>query len=355
MKRRQLKNTENKKDNHISSSSLSNLTGRRIKFIYLALLILFFLIILLVKKISSQITMNNLKDDILPRAVKKILNNDKANISIDNIKETNGVYEFQLTLKDQNNQRFTSYITKDGKILFTSGIKIEELFARQTNQNQTTKKLSCQDLNKSATPKLTVYVMADCPYGLQMQRVFKKVINTDKNTENNLRVEYIFDQSSDFEKGDLNALHGKKEAEENLRQICIREEQPDLYWPYVSCYMQKENNSENCLTQTGVNINELKSCMAGKDRGLKYAKKDFDNTQKLGISGSPTLVLNDNQIINEEDFGGRNPNAIKEILCCSGDKKLSYCDKEFSKDNVAISFSETDEQVAGSSSTGGCN
>ncbi|MGB9707482.1 MAG: DsbA family protein [Microgenomates group bacterium] len=319
--------------------------------IFLLVLIIFFFLI----KISKAVKKTEIQNEILPKAVKKILQNDKANIEINNLKEVSGLYEFQLTLKDQNNQKFISYITKDGKILFTSGIKIDELFKSQNTSPRQQKKLTCNDLKKDSKPKLTAYIMANCPYGLQMQRVFKNLINTDNATLNNLRVEYIFNQDSNFENGDLNSLHGKEEAQENLRQICIREEQSSLYWPYVSCYMQKENNSENCLTQAGVNTEILKSCMNDKNRGLKYATADFENTQRLGVSGSPTLVLNDSQIVSEFDFGGRNPNAIKEILCCSADKKLAYCNKEFSKNNVAISFSQTDEQVAGRSTGGGCN
>jgi len=323
--------------------------------LYILILILLISGIFLAKKIYDEIKINNFKNKIIPSSVKKVLRNEKANISIDNVKETSGVYEFQLTLKDQNNQKFTSYITKDGKILFVSGIKLNQL-AQTPSQSQTNKKLTCNDLKKSTNPKLIAYVMANCPFGLQMQRVFKNVINTNESTKNYLRVEYIFDQNSNFETGDLNALHGKEEAKENLRQICIREEQPSLYWPYVSCYMQKENNSENCLSQVGIDTSSLNSCMNDKNRGLKYAKKDFENTKKLGVSGSPTLILNESQRVSEFDFGGRNPNAIKEILCCSADKKLSFCNSEFSKKDVAISFSENDEQQnSNSSSSGGCN
>lgn len=314
---------------------------------------LLILILFLIFKINQENKKNEIKTTLLPKAIKKIVQNEKANISIDYLKETSGVYEFQLTFKDQNNQKYTSYLTKDGKILFTSGIKLDDLFKKSIS-NQTNK-LTCKDLNKSNQPKLTAYVMANCPYGLQMQRVFKNVINTDKNTENNLRVEYIFNENSNFETGDLDALHGKEEAQENLRQICLREEQSNLYWKYVSCYMKKANNSENCLNETGINLTSLNACMKDRNRGLKYAKKDFENTQKLGISGSPTLVLNEKQIISEEDFGGRNPNAIKEILCCSSNKELAFCGKEFSKNSLAISFSESDEQVAGTNTSGGCN
>lgn len=342
------KKNEIKKIDFVRDYLLSN---KKVFFIGISFLIIVFLIF----KINKENKKVEIKNNLLPKAVKRILQNDKANISIDYLKETNGVYEFQLTLKDQNNQKFISYITKDGKILFVSGIKLDELFKNQSNQNQPQKAITCADLKKSTQPKLTAYIMANCPYGLQMQRVFKNVIKTNKEAEKNLRIEYIFNQDSNFDNGKLTSLHGKEEADENLRQICIREEQPNFYWSYVECYMKKANSTENCLRETGIDKNLLDQCMSDKNRGLKYAKKDFENTQRLGISGSPTLVLNDEQIVSESEFGGRNPNSIKEILCCSGEKKLAYCNQEFSKNNSAISFSETDEQTSGNSGSGGCN
>jgi len=346
---------KNYKKQDLKKSSKKNKIPSLIKSKKILIIALIIILFIIYKLIVQKNNINNIKNNLLPQAVKKILRNEKANISIDYLKETSGIYEFQLTLKDQNNQKFISYITKDGKILFISGIKTDELLKNQTTTSQTTKKLTCNDLKKSSQPKLTAYVMANCPYGLQMQRVFKNIINTNAYAKDNLRVEYIFNQNSNFETGELDALHGKEEAQENLRQICIREEQTTLYWPYVSCYMQKENNSENCLNQVGVNTISLDQCLTDKNRGLKYAKKDFENTKKLGIAGSPTLVLNDTQIVSEFDFGGRNPNTIKEILCCSSDKKLAYCNEEFSKDDVAVSFSATDKSEANSSSAGGCS
>ena len=351
-----VKKQSNKKNILENSESMvdENLTKKN-NFFYLIILIIILAVVFIVKRIYSGEQIKNLKNKTIPQAVKKILRNDNANIAIENIKETNGVYQFQLILKDQNNQKFISYITKDGKILFTSGINLDQLNQTTNNQNQTNKKLSCNDLKKSTSPKLTAYVMANCPFGLQMQRVFKNVINANNAAQNNLRVEYIFNQNSNFETGELDSLHGKEEATENLRQICIREEQSNLYWPYVSCYMQKENNSQNCLSQVGIDVDSLNSCMSDKNRGLKYAKKDFEDTKKLNVSGSPTLILNGEQFVSEFDFGGRNPNSIKEILCCSSDKKLSFCNNEFSKKDVVISFSEIDEQKTGTSSNGGCN
>jgi len=348
-----MKKTTQTKPNQ-STNFFGNLFSNKGSFLYLFISGLIVLVILNSFYQSSK--KNNLKNNVIPKVVKRLLQNENANFEISNLKDSNGLYEFQLTLKDQNNQKYTSYITRNGKLFFTSGINLEQLFNQQsTNQNQSTKKQSCNDLQKSKTPKLTAYVMANCPFGLQMQRVFKNVINTNVAAQDNLKVEYIFNQESNFETGDINSLHGQEEAKENLRQICLREEQKDLYWPYVACYMLKENNSENCLSQAGVDISSLNGCMDDKNRGLKYAKKDFENTKRLGVSGSPTLVLNDQQLVDENGFGGRTADAIKEILCCSADKKLTYCNQEFSKNAVVTSFSETDEQVAGAASSGGCN
>jgi len=36
----------------------------------------------------------------------------------------------------------------------------------------------------------------------------------------------------------IKSMHGAAEAQENLRQICIREEQSGKYWDYVRCYIE---------------------------------------------------------------------------------------------------------------------
>lgn len=314
--------------------------------------VLIVLLSFIIYKIWGRDSLDNLKNKVIPDAVKKVVNNPNAKIKIENVSMKSGVVQFDLKLDvGMGEQKYVSYITKDGKILFTSGIELDKFNATQTSSRASNRKAKCEDLEKSRAPLLTAYVMANCPFGLQMQRVFKMMMNTNPAVFDNLRVEYIFNQDSNFETGDLNALHGKEEAQENLRQICIREEQKNFYWPYVSCYMKKQNNSENCLSEVGVDTASLDACMKDKNRGLKYAKQDFDNTQKLGISGSPTLVLNGKQLVDEFGFGGRNPNAIKEILCCSADKKLAYCGLEFSKTDAATSFSESDLQSNTGSNT----
>ena len=307
---------------------------------YIYLIIAAVFLFLLYNKISSVSNINKFKTKIIHEAVKKILNNPSAKYSIGSVEETNGVYKFELKLGEGTSaQKYTSYISKDGKILFTSGINLEVLKNQpKTAGAQTeTKKLTCNDLTKVDKPTLTAFIVSDCPYGLQIQRVIKKAVSEIPAIEANIMVKYL----GSIENNKIVSMHGDKEAQENLKQICIREEQKDKYWPYVTCYMQ-EGKSDECSLSTGVDINTLKTCTEDKNRGLKFASADFDLANKLSIGGSPTLLVNDKQIVSEFDFGGRVPDALKQIICCASKTKADFCSQEISKEAVASSFSIND-------------
>jgi protein-disulfide isomerase len=279
------------------------------------------------------------KNKTIPAAIRKVLNSPDTKFEVTSVKETNGVYEFQLKLQ---NQTYTSYITKDGKILFTSGVKLEDTGkTAATGSTQAQKKLTVKDLVKSDKASLTAYVVANCPYGLQTQRVFKKVLEEAPAMAQNLKIKYI----GSIVDGKITSMHGDEEAKENLRQICIRDEQPDLYWPYVNCYMQ-EGKTEQCLANAGVDTAKMTSCTEDAKRGLAYAQKDFDAGNKLNVSGSPTLVLNDSQVVSEFDFGGRVPNSVKTIVCGGSKTPGDYCTKDISTKEVAVSLSTSDEPAA---------
>ncbi len=316
--------------------------------------ILYFLIVVAVFSagflVKKNLDVNKFKKQIIPEAVKQVIGDPNAKFTVNSVKETSGVYEFELTIGEgSNGQKYTSYISKDGKILFVSGVKLERSNKKETTQTTTPQKLTCNDVNKASSPSLTAFVVADCPYGLQMQRVFKQSINELPALATKLAVRYI----GSIVDNKITSMHGDKEATENLRQICIREEQKDKYWDYVSCYM-KEGKTDQCLTQTGVDINGLQSCMSESDRGLKYAKQDFDLAEKLKVSASPTLVANNSQVVSEFDFGGRVPNAIKDILCCASQNKADFCNQTISKEAVATSFSVSDVAGTATQTTGGC-
>jgi hypothetical protein len=146
-------------------------------------------------------------------------------------------------------------------------------------------------------------------------------------------------------------MHGEEEAKENMRQICIRDEQNALYWPYVNCYM-KEGKTDACLAEVGVDTAMMTACSEDPKRGNAFAQKDFDMANKFKVSGSQTLVLNNSQVVSEFDFGGRVPNSVKALVCGGSKTPGEVCASEISKDEVAVAYSVTDEAAATGGTTG---
>lgn len=292
---------------------------------------------------GGSVDLNTMKTKTIPDLVKKVVNNPSTKVEVTSAKEVSGLVEFELNVAGQ---KYTSYVTKDGKLLFTSGIKVDDLNKAQKSA-EGTKPATPTTLEKADKPSVIAFLVANCPYGLQMQRAFKKAIIEAPELASSLMVKYM----GSVENGKITSMHGDVEAQENLKQICIREEQKEKYWPYVSCYMQ-EGKTEECLASTGVNVSDLNACTTDAKRGLKYAQADFDLANKFSVTSSPTLLANNKQTVSEFDFGGRNPNAIKDVLCAASKTKAGYCANTISKDDVAVALSKTDEAAPSTATQG---
>jgi hypothetical protein len=260
--------------------------------------------------------------------------------SLINAVEENGVYKFHFKVSDKE---YDFYVTKSGKLLFTGGIDLDQNPSAKPEQ----KKLTCEDLKKTENPLLEAFVVSKCPYGLQMQRILNEIVKNIPSLANNIRVEYI----GSIDNGKITSMHGDEEAQENLRQICLREEQQDKYWKYIDCHIKK-GDVDSCLAEAGVDKGGLDSCMNDNSRGIKYAKADFDLGGKYQVSGSPTLILG-SETVSESDFGGRTAQAVKTLLCCGFQNLPDICSQKLTEEQAASSFSETYSQSSGSSS-GSC-
>lgn len=195
----------------------------------------------------------------------------------------------------------------------------------------------CSDIAKSNQPLLEAFIVSQCPFGLQMQRIMAEMISELPQCKDYLKVGYIGSIAND----NITSMHGNEEAEENLRQICIRDEQSDKYWDYINCYM-KEGKSADCLKNVSVDHGMLGSCINESSRGLAYAQKDFDLANEFRITASPTLMMN-GKTVNEFDFAtnttdGRSPEALKEILCCGFKNKPTFCSEELNKTKAKTMF-----------------
>ena len=202
----------------------------------------------------------------------------------------------------------------------------------RTNSPPAPKK-NCSDIKKEDLPQLQAFVVSYCPFGLQMQRILSEIIEKIPASSKNIKVRYIGDVSEDK----IGSMHGQQEADENLVQICIREEQSDRYWKYVTCFA-KSGSSDDCLNSSEIDGGMLKECTMQRNRGIKYAEQDFEIARKFGANGSPTIILN-NETVSEFDFGGRTDEAVKTLLCCSFASKPNFCSQNLNTSKVATGFS----------------
>jgi thioredoxin 1 len=239
---------------------------------------------------------------------------------------------FVSELKKYNPQLDTSYVK-----ITQSSAPISQTQTKTFAKPELTPKQACANMTKSDKPLLEAFVVSRCPFGLQMQRVLAKMVSKLPQLKDYLKVRYIGSVSNNT----IISMHGDEEAQENLRQICFLEEQPDKYWDYVSCYM-KEGKSSDCQKSSSIDEGKLSACRKDSSRGLTYAQKDFDLANKSKITGSPTLTMN-GKIVSEFDFAtattsGRSPEALKELLCCGFDKEPSFCTQQLNRTQAITMF-----------------
>jgi len=297
------------------------------------------------EKVSGSLSPQQVAENAINYINQNLLT-EGTTASLVNVEEENGVYKFGLKIGDQE---YDSYITKNGKLLFAEGIYLEEKSgAPEGEASPQEQKMTCEDIKKTDSPYLEAFVVSKCPYGLQMQRVLNEIIKNIPSLAGNIKVEYIGAVEGDK----ITSMHGDPEAQENLRQICLREEQSAKYWNYIDCHIKK-GDVESCLATAGVNTGELTACINDSSRGLKYAKEDFSSQEKYKVTGSPTLFLN-GEGVNESGFGGRTAEALKTLLCCGFETESDICAQKLTEDSAASGFSETYNQASGSSGDSSC-
>ncbi len=255
--------------------------------------------------------------------------------------EVSGVIKMQLKIGGSN---YDSYATKDGKLLFPEAFTLSGTATPTPSTPSTTGSITPTNVVKVASTMLDAYVVSSCPFGIQIQRALSEAIKTAPGLAQYVKVRYIGAVSGNT----ITAMHGVEEAQENLRQICIRDEQPAKYWAYVDCYIQKAagtaangmpyGDSKTCQASTGIDSAKLNACVADPARGLKDAKADFDLNTKYNVSGSPTLILN-GAVINETEFGGRSADAMRNIICSSSKTAPAFCSTKLNTTPATTSFS----------------
>ena len=289
--------------------------------VFLGAVILTCAAFLIGSKVWEMITVSRLQAK-LPEIIKPLGGGlDIADIS--KPKNKSGVYSFEIRFADYEDEPFESYITRDGKLFFASGYNVEEILAEAESMNANTQvTATCEDLNKTEKPQLDVYVSSDCGHCQNAEVYMASAVEQVPALGEQIVLHYAGTINED---GTVRSFLGSNEAgEENLRQVCLREEQHDVFWPYIACKADG-GTTDSCLQTVGANANTLKACMDDESRGIAAITADIDAANSLSVTGTPSFFVNNEQSVSDIDFGGRVADSYKQIICCASSEQPDFC------------------------------
>ncbi len=157
--------------------------------------------------------------------------------------------------------------------------------------------------------KAELYVMSQCPYGVQAVNTVKEV--ADKlGADLDLAIDYIGNSTPN---GDLSSMHGPKEVAGDTVQLCAMKYAPGKYLNMMGCQNKNsrevDTNWEQCATEQGMPVDKIRTCMKG-DEGKKLLGESFGRSKAKGATGSPTIY-----IAGKSYQGGRRANDFLRAIC----------------------------------------
>lgn len=229
------------------------------------------------------------------------------------------VYLFDDTvLESSEYQRLAQFFTKKGEYYMLSSDIV--------SQYVSSPKLVGRD---TITNKLDLFVMSECPYGVQAVNNMEEVIDTFGDNMD-FSIHFIATDNGD---GTFSSLHGQKEVNEDIRQLCAIEYAKDTYFDYILCQNKNyeagqdlDTTWEACATETSIDIETMDTCFNG-DEGAELLRANIALTSELGIGSSPTFLVN-----NQVKFGGALPADEIKTNFCAENPDTEGCDSTLSTD-----------------------
>ncbi len=246
---------------------------------------------------------------------------------IKEISEESGVFKVKVDLG--NGQIADAFVTKDLQKFIPQVIDFEELKKKKAEEEA--------PLPTAAKPVVELFVMSHCPFGTQIVKGILPVIDT-------------LGEKIDFQLKFVNyAMHGEKEAKEELREFCIQKEEPTKLSDYLKCFLADETGAEACLVEKDIDTDKIESCVAATDKEFSVTKNLADKTTykgqyptfnvhnadnvKYGVQGSPTLIIN-----GKKSASGRDSKSLLAAVCSGFETAPTECATELSATSPSPGF-----------------
>ncbi len=233
------------------------------------------------------------------------------------VKEEGDLYALKLGI---NGKDIDCYVTKDGKLFFPQAINVAEVSALSENAGS---EAPAQSAVKSDKPKVDLYVMSFCPFGNKAEETMYPVYKLLKDKVE-WNVHYIVSVSGTT----VNSLHGQPEADQNMREVCVKENYDmDAFWKFMSYVNNNCGSNGACwkdaAKEAGADVSVVETCVTKK--GLEYMKAEADASNKAGAQGSPTLLINGQQTSAVYQYG--NTVAYQKAICDAFNTPPEACAK----------------------------
>ncbi len=172
--------------------------------------------------------------------------------------------------------------------------------------------LACR---QESAKRLDLFVMSQCPYGVQAMNAMKEVLdNFGKNV--NFKLNFIANENPD---GTFQSLHGQGEVEEDIRELCAVKYYPTKFMDYIWC---RNKDIKGDWKTCGANFPKIEACATGSE-GQKLLSENIKLANSLNIGASPTWMTN-----NRYTFNGIDAETVRKNFCQYND--VANCDKTLS-------------------------
>jgi hypothetical protein len=149
-------------------------------------------------------------------------------------------------------------------------------------------------------------------YGTTAEKATKEVLDALPD----LKFDGLHFVADDLGNGTFSSPQGPNEVAEDLRQVCVMEYYPEKLMNYTLCIDADYNNSmsiwQNCSSTNGINTSKIQTCSTGEE-GKTLLSDNLALTSSLGIYASPTILLNNNTVVNGNYI--TSAELIKEVVC----------------------------------------
>ncbi|MCD6496999.1 MAG: DsbA family protein [Deltaproteobacteria bacterium] len=157
--------------------------------------------------------------------------------------------------------------------------------------------------------KVELYAMAQCPFGVQAEQ---GMIPAVKKLAGHVdfHIDYIATPKGN---GQFKSLHGPKEVQGDIAQLCARKLDANKYLDFIMCQnvnsRQVSTNWQSCAAKAGLDKAALQKCKDGPE-GKKLLEESAARAAKRHARGSPTIF-----IAGKRYSGGRSMQDFMRGIC----------------------------------------